>query len=81
MKVKKRTTAEKKFTDRTEPQKTYRQLLDTARENLDEFFVLVYYGIGGVGKSGIREGKGMYWGNPSDYFRNVTGNFEGYYEG
>lgn len=53
MKVKKRTIAEKKFTDRTEPQKTYRQLLDMARENLDEFFVLVYYGIGGVGKSSL----------------------------
>ena len=53
MKVKKRTTAEKKFTDRTEPQKTYRQLLENARENMDEFFVLVYYGIGGVGKSSL----------------------------
>lgn len=53
MKVKKRTTAEKKFTDRTEPQKTYKQLLAQAKENMDEFFVLVYYGIGGVGKSSL----------------------------
>ena len=41
----------KKFTDRDEPKRLFWEWYEKANKNRDDFFVLSFYGIGGIGKS------------------------------
>ena len=44
-------TASRQFTDREEPKKSYRKALQSIHEK--EFNILVFYGVGGIGKSSL----------------------------
>ena len=43
--------AVREFTDRKKPQEAFKQEYEIARKKKDEYFLLNYYGIGGIGKS------------------------------
>ena len=47
------TIVKKAFTDRDEPRKLFWEWYEKASAHRDDFFVLSYYGIGGIGKSSL----------------------------
>lgn len=50
-----RIKAEKIFTDRVEPRAAFDKMLEELKQNIEEMYVLSYYGIGGIGKTKLLE--------------------------
>ena len=47
----KKVLAVRKFTDRDEPRAAFNRIFEDAQRHTDEFNVLMFYGIGGFGKT------------------------------
>jgi tetratricopeptide (TPR) repeat protein/Cdc6-like AAA superfamily ATPase len=73
-KVKLAVKAVKKFTDREEPKASFSKALDGLYDGTRPFSVLMYYGIGGIGKTSLL--RHLYQNLPDDKFTVVFINLE-----